>query len=131
MKAIFKPGDQKTYQHQVIIADFASFMGELVHPVYATFALARDAEWSSRQFALECCEPDEEGVGIFLSIDHRAPALEDDLVTFTAWIDQIHDNEIFCFVEVKVGDRLIAICRTGQKIIKKEKLNKIFQGLRQ
>ena len=60
MKNIFKPGDQKHYRVRVTESDCAAFQGKLVHPVYATFALARDFEWSSRLFFLEMKDEDEE-----------------------------------------------------------------------
>ena len=53
----------------------AAFGGEVVHEVYATFALARDAEWTTRQFVLDMRDDDEEGIGTFLSIEHKSPAL--------------------------------------------------------
>jgi fluoroacetyl-CoA thioesterase len=52
MKKIFKTGDIKEYTHIVVKEDVAAFETGLVHPVYSTFALARDAEWTCRQFVL-------------------------------------------------------------------------------
>ena len=51
------------------------FSGKVVHPVCATFALARDIEWTTRQFVLQMRDDDEEGIGTMLTIDHRSPAL--------------------------------------------------------
>src|SRR5690606_32941457 len=48
MRQIFKSGDIKTFERQVTKADCAMFDSGPVHPVYATFALARDAEWCCR-----------------------------------------------------------------------------------
>ena len=56
VKSIFKTGDRKFFERMVRAEDTASFENETVHPVYATFALARDAEWSSRLFVLEMKE---------------------------------------------------------------------------
>lgn len=127
MKDIFKPGDRKHYEHTVTPADVASFHGEVVHAVCATFSLARDIEWTTRQFVLEMRDADEEGVGTFLSIDHRGPAFVGEVVFFEAWIESLERNELICGYEARVGDRLIAQGRTGQKILKREKLNTLFQ----
>jgi fluoroacetyl-CoA thioesterase len=127
MKNIFKPGDKKEYKRVVQSADVAAFHNEIVHPVCATFSLARDIEWTTRQFVLEMREQDEEGIGTFLSIDHKGPAFVGEEVNFTAWVDQVDGNELRCFYEAKVGDRLIAIGKTGQKILKRDKINKIFK----
>jgi fluoroacetyl-CoA thioesterase len=127
MKLVFKPGDKKVYTRVVTDADLASFKGEALHPVCATFSLARDFEWSSRLFFLEMKEEDEEGVGTFLSIDHKSPAFVGEQIIFTATVLKIRDNELTCSIEAKIGDRIIAIGTTGQKMFKKEKLKLIFR----
>jgi len=128
MKNIFKPGDKKEYKRVVNSDDVAAFHNEVVHPVCATFSLARDIEWTTRQFVLEMRDDDEEGIGTFLSIDHKGPAFVGEEITFSAWIDSINGNELLCFYEAKVGDRLIAIGKTGQKILKREKINKLLSA---
>ena len=128
MKAIFKPGDRKVYRRIIEASDEATFHNQNVHHVYATFSLARDAEWTTRQFVLEMMDADEEGIGTFLSVEHKNPAFCGEEIIFSAWIDHIEGNELICFYEARVDNRLIAIGRTGQKIFKKSKLEKIFQG---
>lgn len=126
MKAIFKPGDVKVYYKKVTLEDAASFHGEILHPVYATFALARDFEWSSRLFFLEMREDDEEGVGTFLQIEHQSPAKIGEEVTISATAESITGNELICIIEARSGDRIVATGKTGQKMLKKEKLKKLF-----
>jgi fluoroacetyl-CoA thioesterase len=126
MKLIFKPGDVKVYTKKVAMQDAAAFHGEVLHPVYATFALARDFEWSSRLFFLEMKEDDEEGVGTFLSIEHQSPAKIDEEVIICATVETISGNELICIIEARSGDRIIATGKTGQKMLKKEKLKKLF-----
>ncbi len=130
MKNIFSTGDKKTYVKTVSKNDIAEFESGAVHEVYATFALGRDAEWSSRLFVLEMKEEDEEGIGTFLNITHRSPALVGETVEFTAEITRLEKNIIDCSVIASVGNRVIAECSTGQKIIKKEKLNLLFESLK-
>ncbi len=126
MKALFNPGDQKIYRKVILSEDQAAFHGELLHSVCSTFALARDFEWSSRLFFLEMREKDEEGVGTFLSINHNAPAFVGDELIFTATVESIQANELICKIEVTCNKRLIASGKTGQKMLKKEKLKEIF-----
>lgn len=125
----FKTGDTKTYTKVVSSADIATFESGTVHPVYATFSLARDAEWACRLFVLEMKEPDEEGIGTFVHVNHHAPALVNDVVVFTATIEAINGNEIICSFAAHVGNRLIASGRQGQKILKKEKIERLFNTL--
>lgn len=124
---MFKPGDRKTFKHLVNQQDVAAFHGEVVHPVCATFSLARDIEWTTRQFVLEMREDDEEGIGTFLSIEHKGPAFVGEEIFFEAWVDSIERNELICHYQARVGDRLVAIGKTGQKILKKDKLNRLLQ----
>ena len=126
MKKNFHPGDKMVYRRKVEESDQAIFHGELLHPVCSTFALARDFEWSSRLFFVEMKESDEEGVGTLLSIEHKHPAFVGEVIEFTATIENIDGMELFCAIEAHVSGRLIATGRTGQKMLKKEKLYAIF-----
>ncbi len=129
MKEIFQPGDCRYFEKVVTEADTATFASGNVHPVYATFALARDAEWACRLFVLEMKEADEEGIGTQLMIEHLAPALLNDKVVFEAKVKRLTDHEIICSFEARVGERIVAVGETGQKVLKKEKLNRIMQSL--
>lgn len=130
MQSLFKLGDVKYYSKTVGKGDIAEFESGAVHEVYATFALGRDAEWSSRLFVLEMKDSDEEGIGTFLNITHRSPALVGETVVFEAKIIKLEKNIVDCNVIARVADRIIAECYTGQKIIKKEKLNLLFDSLK-
>lgn len=130
MKLIFKPGDKKQYLKKVGEADLATFHGEVLHPVYSTFALARDFEWTSRLFFLEMKDENEEGVGTFLSIEHKSPAKLGEEITLTATIETIKSNELICTIEAACGNRVIAMGKTGQKMFSKEKLRTLFNLIR-
>lgn len=125
----FNVGDVKHYQKEVQQTDTATFNSGQVHPVYATFALGRDAEWACRLFVLDMKEADEEGIGTFLTIEHASPALLGTTVNFTATLVKIEGNSIICAFEAHVGNRLIAKGQTEQKILKKEKLERLFATL--
>lgn len=125
----FKPGDERSFSKTVKEDELAHFDSGQVHDFYATFSLARDAEWSSRLFVLEMKEEDEEGIGTYVNIQHHAPALLGESVKFTATITEVHKNNVYCTFEAKVGDRLIASGSTGQKVLKKSKLTEIKEGL--
>ncbi len=126
MKLIFKPGDKKVYVKKVNELDLATFHDETLHPVYSTFALARDFEWSSRLFFLEMKEEDEEGVGTFLSITHHSPAKIGEEVVITATVESVLGNELICMIEAVCERRMIATGKTGQKMLKKDRLKELF-----
>ncbi|MCC7150350.1 MAG: hypothetical protein IT216_14105 [Saprospiraceae bacterium] len=126
MKNLPNTGDIRVYRKKIVEADVAAFHGEVLHSVYSTFALARDMEWSSRLFFIEMKEDDEEGVGTHLSIDHLGPAFVGEELEIIATVAQLNRNELICNIEVKVKDRLIAKGKTGQRMLKKDKLNRLF-----
>ena len=80
----------------------AAFESGTVHNVYATFALARDAEWSSRLFVLDMKEEHEEGIGTFVNLKHISPAFIGDVVRFEATIDEIEGNAVNCSIKASV-----------------------------
>lgn len=122
-------GQFKSHSYQVKAEDFAIFDAGMVHEVVSTFALAREMEWATRLFALEMREEDEEGIGTFVEIKHLSPALNGAELKITAHLVEIIKNEIICEVLVKQSDRVIARGRTGQKILKREKIKQIFTSL--
>ena len=130
MKNIFKIGDKKVYRKTVKPSDIAQFDSGAVHEVCSTFSLAQAAEWSSRLFVLEMKDDDEEGIGTMLTIEHKSPALVNDEIEITAFVKEINGNELICNYEAKVDSRLVAIGETGQKILKKERIDKLFSSLK-
>ena len=127
MKSIFTVGDIKQYRKVVDRQDIAAFHGTIVHPVYSTFALARDVEWTTRQFVLEMCDEDEEGVGTDLTIEHKSPAFLNEVIVITGTIERLDGYELICSFKAQIDERLIASGKTGQKILKKEKIEKLFK----
>lgn len=130
MRNLFNTGDVQTFTHVVSEADVARFESGEVHAVYSTFALARDAEWSGRLFVLEMKEEGEEGIGTGITVTHLSPALIGQEVIFTATLAEVNKNEVITDYIARVGDRVIAEGRQWQKIIRREKLDKLFEMLR-
>jgi len=126
LKNIFNTGDQKRLSYVVKQEDVAAFKGEVVHPVCSTFALAREVEWATRQFVLEMREDHEEGIGTHVSIEHRSPAFVGEEIVITSVISKPENHEIICTFEAAVNGRIIATGKTGQKILSREKIKKIF-----
>ncbi len=127
MKEIFKTGDTKAYRTVVKPQDVASFRGEIVHEVCSTFALARDIEWTTRQFVLDMKDEDEEGIGTYLEIRHHGPAFVGEELIFTGIYEGLSGGELMCSFVVRAGNRMVAAGRTGQKILKVGKIKSIFR----
>lgn len=131
MRNPFRPGDVQTYSLIVTAHDFAVLNGKLIHPVLSTFALGQALEWTSRQFVEQMLEAEEEGIGTLLTVEHHAPAFEGETVEFQAIFEQLNGAELLCRVEARVGERLVATGRTGQRIVAHHKLQARFAALRQ
>lgn len=131
MKKIFKKGDVKEYEIVVSESDVAAFESGVVHNVYSTFSLTRDAEWSGRLFVLEMKEEGEEGIGTFISVEHQSPAFVGNKVKFRATFEEITTKgEIINTYQAFVGERLIAQGKQGQRILPKAKIDELFNRLK-
>ena len=130
MKSVCAVGDIRKITKTVTEADLATFETGNVHPFYATFALGRDVEWACRQFVLDLKEADEEGIGTFLNITHKSPAMLGDVVEIRAMLTELHGNTVNCSFVVMVSDRLVAEGTQGQKILKREKLDRLIDQIR-
>ena len=126
----FKIGDKKSYTIVVKSSDSARFPSGEVHPVYSTFALARDAEWCCRLFVLEMKEEHEEGIGTKVSVEHQSPALIGQEIAIEATLTELRGNNIICDYTAKVGERIVAVGTQGQKIVPKDKLKQRFESLK-
>ncbi len=123
-------GEIRIITKTVIDSDLATFETGNVHPFYSTFALGRDVEWACRQFVLEMKEDDEEGIGTFLHITHKSPAILSDEVEIRATLIELEGNTVNCSFVVMVSDRLVAEGTQGQKILKKEKVLRLIDQIR-
>jgi len=130
MKGLFKVGDKKTHKKVVETVDLATFGDGILHPVCSTFVLAREIEWASRLFVLEMIEDDEEGIGTKLEINHLSPALVAEELVLEARIKSIAAHEIICNIDVTVDGRFIAKGVTGQKILKKTKIEDLISNIK-
>jgi fluoroacetyl-CoA thioesterase len=128
MQTIFKKGDTKTFKKIVQQNEIASFETGMVHEVYSTFSIAKDAEWSGRLFVLEMKEEGEEGIGTHIHVNHQSPAFVGDEIVFVATFVEVTDKgEIVNTFEAQCNDRIIATGQQGQRILKKDKIDSIFK----
>jgi predicted thioesterase len=120
MRNPFQPGATKHYTTVVTADKLAAFPEEgLVHPLYSTFALARDAEWVCRLFVLDMLEPGEQGIGGYVSVRHLAPAKLDSEVHFTATLQQVEGNKISCTYFAEANGTRIAEGEQEQRVLNK------------
>ncbi|MEZ4687559.1 MAG: hypothetical protein R3B47_16295 [Bacteroidia bacterium] len=57
-----------------------------------------------------------------MSVEHLAPAVLGSVVEFTGILEKVDGREVWCRFEARVGEQVIALGRTGQRIINKSDL---------
>jgi predicted thioesterase len=95
-----------------------------LHPVYATYWLAKHLELVSRKIILPYLEDDEEGIGYRVEVDHLASALPGMRVEVTGVFDQQTGNRVHvtCQAVSELGD-VIGRGSTVQVILAKTRLD--------
>jgi len=131
MKGKIRIGERMKYSFEVTSESFPIFDSSVAHEVCSTYYLAKEFEWSSRLQILEVLEDNEEGIGTMIHIDHHSPAINGQRVDIVSEVIAFERNEMTCSVIATVGDQMIAKGKTGQKIVKKEKLIRLFSSLGQ
>lgn len=127
-------------EHEIIVTkamtvDFEDRVDERLgklHPVYATYWVAKHMELVSRKIVLPFLEAGEAGIGHALAVTHLASALPGMRVTLSAVLETHEGNRVTarCEAHSELGD-LIATGSTVQVIVAAEKLEGGFKRLRE
>jgi predicted thioesterase len=92
-----------------------------VHPVYATYTMAKHFEEAGRKLLLRYLEPGEAGIGSSLSVEHLAPSRVGDAVRVTARCVALRGNRLTCeCTAVDDEGRLLGRGTTGQVVMSEE-----------
>ena len=67
-----------------------------VHPVYATYTMAKHFEEAGRKLLLPHLEDGEEGLGSSVSVEHLAPSWVGDRLTIEARCVDVRGNRLTC-----------------------------------
>ena len=106
--------------------------GELgrVHPVYATYWMAKHMEEAGRKIILDFLEEGEEGIGTAVSVEHLGPALPGMRLEVIARHERTEGNRVFaaCSARTELGD-LIGTGHTEQAILPRAVVEKSFASL--
>lgn len=104
-------------------------LGEL-HPVYATYELARHFEEVGRKLLLPHLEDGEDGLGTALSVRHLRSALPGMRVTLSATVQQVEGRRLTVGIEAvsELGE-LVATGSTEQYVSSAERIQAGFAEL--
>ncbi|QFG00733.1 thioesterase [Psychrobacillus glaciei] len=120
MKQGMELGREETIEIIVTEDMFASFEGEVVHPVYSTVAMTYHMEWVSRKIILPFLDDDEEGMGAAVKLNHLAPSTLGSTVTLTATLVELEDNAVITKVTAYNDLRMIGKGEVKQVILPKD-----------
>jgi fluoroacetyl-CoA thioesterase len=90
-----------------------------VHPVYATYWLAKHMEEAGRKIILPFLEDGEEGIGSAVSVRHRAPAVPGTRVEVVAEHVRTDENRVLARCVARAGDVVVGEGETEQTILPK------------
>lgn len=131
--------DNYLTQHEITVTDAMTVdfedredprLGKL-HPVYATYWVAKHMELVSRKIILPFLEEGEVGIGFKVSVTHLAAALPGMRVLHTATFTGLTRNRVHasCKAVSELGD-IVATGSTVQVILPQQKLEGAFEHLR-
>ena len=111
-----------------------AFDGVVVHRVYSTWTMAHHMELAARKVLVPHLEPQEEGIGAHLSIDHVAPAPLGHTVRVVAEAVEVDATTVVCDVTAyddrPAGPRVVGRGRQVQRVLPKTKLAAIVERAR-
>jgi len=125
MRPGFEPGLVRELIIEVTEEMCPAFDGVVVHRVYSTWSVAHHFELAARKVLVDYLEPDEEGIGSHLSIDHISPCPVGRTVRVRAELIEITQDgypRVICDVSAYDGDRLLARGKQVQVVMNKEYL---------
>ncbi len=67
-----------------------------VHPVYATYTMAKHFEEAGRKLLVPHLEAGEAGIGTAVSVEHLAPSWVGDAIRVTARAVEVRDSRLTC-----------------------------------
>ena len=90
----------------VVTEDMTVDFAELgrVHPVYATYSMAKHFEEAGRKLLLRHLDPDEEGLGRSVAVEHLAPSWVGDRVQVVARCTEVRGTRVTCECTATDGD---------------------------
>ena len=127
MKPGFEPGITREVVVEVTEDMCPAFDGVIVHRCYSTWSVVHHMELAARKVLVDYLEPNEEGIGVHISVDHIAPCKIGKTVTVRAELTQLDKNRVTCRVAAYDGKRLLANGTQIQVVMDKRRLQRSIE----
>ena len=111
----------------VVTDDMTVDFAELgrVHPVYATYTMAKHFEEAGRKLLLRHLDDGEDGLGRSVAVEHLAPSWVGDRLTIEARCTEVRGNRITCACTATDGDgREVGTGSTVQVVLPRDVLDR-------
>ena len=96
-----------------------------VHPVYATYTMAKHFEEAGRKLLLRHLDDGEDGLGRSVAVEHLAPSWVGDRLTIEARCTEVRGNRILCACRAADGDgREVGTGSTVQVVLPRDVLDR-------
>jgi predicted thioesterase len=109
----------------VVTAEMTVRFDELgpLHPVYATYSMAKHFEEAGRKLLLPHLETDDGGIGASVSVEHLAPSWVGDAIRVTALCVEVKGNRLTCeCIAVDANGRELGRGTTVQAVLSEDTL---------
>ncbi len=102
-----------------------------VHPVYATYWLAKHMEEAGRKIIIPFLEDGEEGIGSAVAVRHRAPAFPGTRIEVVAEHERTEGNRVHVRCRARTsGGRLVGDGETEQTILPAGRIEELLAAAR-
>ena len=111
----------------VVTPDLTVDFAELgrVHPVYATYNMAKHFEEAGLKLLLRHIDDGEDGLGSRVAVEHLAPSWVGDRLTIEARCTEVRGNRIHCACTATDGDgREVGTGSTVQVVLPRDVLDR-------
>jgi predicted thioesterase len=96
-----------------------------VHPVYATYMMAKHFEEAGRKLLLRHLDGGEDGIGRSVAVEHLAPSWVGDRLTIEARCTEVRGNRIHCACTARDGaGREVGTGSTVQVVLSRDVLDR-------
>ena len=113
----------------VVTDDMTVDFSELgrVHPVYATYTMAKHFEEAGRKLLLQHIDDGEDGIGSKVAVEHLAPSWVGDRLTIEARCTGVERNRISCdCTAIDADGREVGRGSTEQVVLPRARLDSVL-----
>ena len=129
MRQGLEPGISADLDVTVAESMTAVLEGREIHRLYATFWMAYHFEVAARRVLEPFLDPDEEGIGYRVEVEHLTPVPVGAELSFRATFTGFQGREMMCDLEARWRGDLVGRGRQGQRILARSALEARLEGL--